>query len=125
MLRSMKVFTAAVAVAALAQGSYAQTNSRHPVVEGRAEVAYGDLNLDNVRDARIMFDRIKHAAALACGRMPELNRGYHNAPQFVTREFRACRDGAIGKAVADLHAPLVSRVYAAAYGIPDKQITRR
>jgi UrcA family protein len=125
MFRSLMLFTAAVAIAAFAQGSYAQGSSPFQVVEGHADVAYGDLNLRNAKDARVMLRRIEHAATLACGRMPELNRGYRNSPVFVTRAFRECREGAIGKAVADLNAPLVYRVYAEAYGIPDKRVTRR
>jgi len=125
MFHSMKLFTAAVAVAALAQVSYAGGYPGFSVVKNHVDVAFGDLNLNDARDAGVALGRIKHAAAQACGRMPERDRAYYVDSQFVTRKFVKCRDEAVSKAVGDLNAPVVSRVYAEVYKTPNAQITQR
>jgi len=75
-------------------------------------VAYGDLNLDKLADARILFSRLEEAAKRACGPKPFMQPRYDVIPEGLKETYKECRAKALGDAVARLDAPLVSRAYA-------------
>ena len=69
-------------------------------------VNYADLNLKRPADAALLYRRIAGAAELVCE--PYASRN-------LTRNmrFRQCRSSAIQKAIAEVHAPLLTERYAA------------
>lgn len=115
MFRLLKVSVAVVALATLAQGASAQPNSGDRAIAGQATVNYGDLNINNERDANVMLARINHAATHACGGAASFDSNYGVAPGYVRQDFETCRTDAIGKTVAELGAPVLSRIYADAH----------
>jgi UrcA family protein len=115
MFRLLKVSVAAVALAAFAQGAYAQPNSGYDVTAEQVSVNYGDLNIGNEGDAQVMLDRIDHAAIHACGSAPSSYPNFDVAPGYARQDFEACRTAAVSKTVAALGAPVLSRVYADAH----------
>lgn len=107
MLRPLTFATAALAVAlCAAQGQ--------PTAQTRGDVTmrYDDLNLNRERDARVMLQRLAEAAHRACGGSPYLRDHSPGTGPFVEAEYRSCRDAALAQAVASLHAPTVSRLFA-------------
>lgn len=115
MFRLLKLSVAVIALAAIAQGAYAQPNSDDGVTVRQATVNYSDLNINNERDANVMLARINHAATHACGSAASFDSDYGIAPGYVTKDFEACRTAAVGKTVAALGAPVLSRIYADAH----------
>ncbi len=69
-------------------------------------VKYADLNLTRPADVAVLYSRIEGAATLLCDAQASRN---------LTRVVRArqCMTSAIERAVADVHAPLLSQHYAA------------
>jgi UrcA family protein len=118
MFRFLKTTAAAIALTALAQPGLAGDTHPFPIVEESVDVAYGDLNLDTPADARLMLERIRHAARQACGIMPERDRFYRSNPEFVDKAFATCQRQAIREAVAKLNKTTVAAAYAEAYGMP-------
>ena len=115
MLRPLTFATAALAVAICAAQGQPPALTR-----GDVTVRYGDLNLSRERDARQMLQRLAGAAHQACGGSPFLRDHSPGTGPFVADAYRSCRDAALAQAVASLHAPLVSRLYA-----EDRQDARR
>lgn len=68
-------------------------------------VKYADLNLKRPADAALLYRRIEGAAALVC-------EPYASRDLARNMRFRQCRSGAIQKAIAEVHAPLLSARYA-------------
>jgi UrcA family protein len=107
---STSIFSASVMLAALCSGTRADplTDVSPAQVTGRRLVRYGDLNLNNETDAKIMLQRIVQAAKTACG-------GHATASSFTGSvdhlTFEACRTDAVSRAVTQLGAPLVTRIY--------------
>jgi UrcA family protein len=107
------IFAAAVMMAALSFGAHADTSTdgRPTRITGRSAVYYGDLNLYAERDAKIMLQRIERAAKRACG-------GHATVSSFTGsldhHTFEECRGEAIQRAVNQLGAPLVTRIYSEA-----------
>ena len=106
---STPIFAAAVMLAALCFGAHADTSTDgHPTnITGRRAVYYGDLNLNAEQDAKIMLQRIERAAKKACG-------GHANFSSYtgsLDRTYEECRGEAIQRAVKELGAPLVTRIY--------------
>src|SRR5262249_20636830 len=66
MFRSIALSVAAIAAFAAVAGA-------QPTVRTDIPVRYSDLNLNSETDARILLDRIKRAAVMACGGEP----GFH------------------------------------------------
>jgi UrcA family protein len=65
-------------------------------------VSYADLNLRSTDGAREMLSRIEGAATKVCGQEPEVQ-------QLEERSlFKSCKAYAVGKAVRDLDAPMVT-----------------
>jgi|SRR5580704_16285072 UrcA family protein len=87
--------------------AYAQTKSTDHLIQGQRVVRYGDLDLANVHDARKLLRRIDRAADSACGGQPPISL-QSDLPQ---ASFNRCHADAVARAVADLGAPLVTRIY--------------
>jgi UrcA family protein len=106
---STSTIAAAVMLAALCLGAHANpsTDGRGNNVTGRRIVHYGDLNLDAEQDARIMLQRIERAAKKACG-------GHASVSSYMGTldpTFEECRGNAVRRAVKQLGAPVVTRLY--------------
>ncbi len=75
-------------------------------------VKFADLDLTRTAGAEALYSRIRSAAKQVC------------APSFVSREWEAskntrlCIDQAITRAVADVHAPMLTSYYMARSGQP-------
>jgi UrcA family protein len=106
---STPIFAAAVMLAALSFGAHADTSTAGPgnIIRGRSVVFYGDLNIETEQDARIMFQRIERAAKKACGGHATFST-YTGA---LDHTFEECRGEAIQRAVKQLGAPAVTRIY--------------
>lgn len=87
--------------------AHAQTKSTDHLILGQRVVRYGDLDLTNVHDAKTLLRRIDRAADSACGGQPPISL-QSDLPQVM---FSRCRVDAVARAVADLGAPLVTRIY--------------
>ena len=111
---STPILTAAVMLAALCFGAHADTSTDgSPThITGRSVVYYGDLNLNAEQDAKIMLQRIERAAKKACGGHPTFS-SYTGA---LDRTYEECRGEAIQRAVKELGAPLVMRIYSESAG---------
>ena len=68
-------------------------------------VKYADLNLERPADAALLYRRIEGAAELVC-------EPYASRDLARNMRFRQCRSSAIHKAIADVHAPLLTERYA-------------
>jgi UrcA family protein len=68
-------------------------------------VKYADLNLQRPADAALLYRRIEGAAELVC-------EPYASRDLARNMRFRQCRSGAIQKAIAEVHAPLLTERYA-------------
>lgn len=121
MYRSIRIFSAAVALTVLGSAAAGADNG-FPIETTTVNVAYGDLDLGTDAGAQAMLARIEKAAKRACGTMPERDRFYRSNPEFVAGAFRQCTRQAVRDAVAQLQAPLVSRAYAAANGVTDTDV---
>ncbi len=97
-------------LAAVCFGAQADTRADGPPknVTGRILVHYGDLNLDDEQDAKIMLLRIERAAKTACGGHATAS-SYTGAVDHYT--FEECRTKAVQRAVKQLGAPAVARIY--------------
>lgn len=106
---STPIFAAAVMLAALCIGAHADTptDGLPTHITGRSVVHYGDLDLSAEQDAKIMLQRIERAAKKACGGHPTFS-SYTGS---LDRTFEECRGKAIQRAVNQLGAPLVTRIY--------------
>lgn len=107
---STPIFTVAVMLVALSFGARADTSSPSANITGHREVYYGDLNLDAEQDAKIMLQRIERAARKACGGHPTFS-SYTGS---LDGTFEECRGKAIQRAVKQLGAPMVTRIYSEA-----------
>jgi UrcA family protein len=109
---STPISVAAVILAALSFGAHADTSTDGPPtnITGRSVVYYGDLNLNVEQDAKIMLQRIERAAKKACGGHATLS-SYTGS---LDHTFEECRGKAIQRAVKQLGAPLVTRIYSEA-----------
>jgi len=106
---STQIFAAAVMSAASCFGARAGTSTDSPPahITGRSAVHYGDLNLNVERDAKIMLQRIERAAKKACGGHAAVS-SYTGT---LERTFEECRGNAVQRALKQLDAPLVTRIY--------------
>jgi UrcA family protein len=112
MRTSIPIFAAAVMLAALSFGARADTSADGPatIIRGRSVVYYGDLNIETEQGAKIMLQRIERAAKKACGGHPT----FSSYTPTLDHTFEECRSRAIQRAVKQLGAPLVTRVYSVA-----------
>jgi UrcA family protein len=109
---SIQIFAAVVMLAAPCFGAHADPSTDGPAtnITGRRAVYYGDLNLNAEQDAKIMLQRIERAAKKACGGHPTFS-SYTGS---LDDTFEECRGRAIQRAVNQLRAPMVSRIYSEA-----------
>jgi UrcA family protein len=109
---STQIFAAAVMLTALCLGAHADTSTDGPPthISGRSAVYYGDLNLNAEQDAKIMLQRIERAAKKACGG----HATFSSYTGSLDHTFEECRGRAIQRAVKELGAPLVTRIYSEA-----------
>jgi UrcA family protein len=109
---STPMFAAAVMLAALCRGAHADTPTDVPPgkVTGRSIVHYGDLNLKLEQDAKIMLQRIERAAKKACGG----HAAFSSYTGSLDHTFEECRGKAVQRALKQLDAPLVTRIYSEA-----------
>jgi UrcA family protein len=107
---SSSMFAAAVMLAALSFSSCADTSTEAPPsnITGRSAVYYGDLNLNAEQDAKILLRRIERAATRACGGHATFS-ALTGSVDYPT--FEECRGKAFQRAVKQLGAPLVTRIY--------------
>ena len=99
-------------LAVLCFGAHADTSTDGPPanITGRSVVHYGDLNLNAEQDAKIMLQRIERAAKKACGG----HAAFSSYTPTLDHTFEECRGKAIQRAVKQLGAPLVTRIYSEA-----------
>jgi UrcA family protein len=109
---SIPMFAAAVMLAALSLGAHADTSTDGPgtIIRGRRVVYYGDLNIETEQDARIMLQRIERAAKKACGG----HATFSTYTGSLDHTFEECRGEAIQRAVKQLGAPILMRIYSEA-----------
>jgi UrcA family protein len=109
---STPIFAAAVMLAAFSIRAHADTSTDGPPtnITGRSIVHYGDLNIDTEQDAKIMLWRIERAAKKACGG----HATFSSYTGSLDRTFEECRERAIQRAVKQLGAPMVTRIYSEA-----------
>jgi len=69
-------------------------------------IRFADLNLSHTADVAVLYTRIEDAASLVC----EL---YSSRDLARNLRFRHCKADAIDRAVADVHAPLLTLRHAA------------
>ena len=106
---STPIVTAAVVLAALSFGAHADTLSPTHIT-ARGVVYYGDLDLKTEQDAKVLLQRIERAAKKACGG----HAAFSTYTGGLDPTFEACRDDAVQRAVKQLGAPLVTRIYSEA-----------
>jgi UrcA family protein len=115
------ILAAPVVLAALCSAAHADTSSSPANITGRSVVYYGDLNLSDETDAKIMLQRIERAAKTACG-------GHATSGSITGAvdhySFEECRAKAIRRTVKQLGAPVVTRILAEA-GREISSIARR
>jgi UrcA family protein len=109
-MRNSSPIAATLMLAALCYGAHADTSTggTPTKITGRSVVHYGDLNLNVEPDAKIMLQRIERAAKKACGGHPGFST---YTGSLDSQTFDECRDKAIQRAVKQLGAPMVTRIY--------------
>jgi UrcA family protein len=109
----IRIFAAAVMMSVLSFGAHADASTHGPLtnITGRSAVYYGDLNLKAEQDAKIMLQRIERAAKKACGGHATVSSYIGSLDHYT---FEECRGEAIQRAVKQLGAPLVIRIYSEA-----------
>lgn len=70
------------------------------------DINYADLNLSRPADAALLYRRIEGAASMVC-------EVYSSRDLARNLRFRHCVANAIDRAVADVHAPLLTQRHAA------------
>lgn len=108
----------AIAVALVSSAAFAAEPTL-PQIERRVAVSAVDLNLSNPVDAAVMLERISRAARIACGVMAQRDPAYALSAHFVERNFNACREAAVARAVANLNSPALASFYANSHNLPD------
>jgi UrcA family protein len=106
---SIPTFAATVMLATLSGGAHADASTDDPsiILRGRSAVYYGDLKIDTEQGAKIMLQRVERAAKKACGGHPTSSSITHLSDHM----FDVCRRDAVQRAVKQLGAPLVTRIY--------------
>ena len=76
-------------------------------------VAYADLNLSRAADARVLYQRLRGAAARVCNEVPTYDL-------VRSAGYRRCFQAALDRAVAEVHAPALSLIHHGAQSGPGK-----
>lgn len=109
MRNSTPIFAAVLMLTALCCLAHADTSTDTTArTTGRRLVHYGDLNLNDETDAKIMLKRIARAAKSACGGHATMSSYTGSVDRYT---FDECRVKAIQRTVRQLGAPVVTRIY--------------
>jgi UrcA family protein len=102
------VIIVAASIGVLASPALAQTPSLAVPGEDQRQVsvAFGDLNINAGKGARILLQRIRAGAQAVCGPRPSTLLDLAG-----NQRFDRCVDQAVGQAVAGLRNPKVASVY--------------
>ena len=112
-MRPVKVgILAAVVFTLLGHAAWCKTPGTRYDVVARVHVAYNDLDLQSPAGAQTLLERLKRAAYRACGGDPKLHRAYRTRPEKTIKVYEECRADAMKRAVDQINAPLVARMYA-------------
>jgi UrcA family protein len=76
-------------------------------------VSYADLNLSHPADARVLYQRLRGAAARVCNEVPTYDLARSAA-------YRRCLQAALDRAVADVHSTTLSAIHQGARSGPEK-----
>ena len=102
MLKTICLATAAVAL--IAATASANAYEFDPLIHTQQAVKYNDLDINRADGAATLYGRIKSAAHNVCGNTD--SRDLHD-----WMAYHACVSDALGRAVAELNAPLVTALY--------------
>jgi UrcA family protein len=109
----MRLFPLAIPAAALAFTLLAPAAwSRPPQLVGKVHVELKGLDLQNPADASTLLNRLNHAAYRACGGDPKQHDSYRTRPEQTVRVYEECRENAVKRAIDQIGAPLLVRLYA-------------
>jgi len=108
---SRSVLFASLACAFLAPWAHPDEARAKRDVVAHVHVAFDDLNIENVADARVLLDRLKQAAYRACGGNPRLHSAYEVMPRHTLEVFRECREEALSAAVGEINSPTLARIF--------------
>jgi UrcA family protein len=92
------------ALAAIASAS-PRASAADQYITHSVKVSFADLNLDTSQGAAALYERIQSAARKVCS--PESGE----RPIERYRDWRACREAAVGNAVAKVNRPLLSALH--------------
>jgi UrcA family protein len=81
-------------------------------------VSYSDLNTSSEVGSQLLLHRIKIASRRVCGPAP------NSSDLYAARLFTACMKDSMGKAVADIHLPLLTMAYEKAEGQHDARLAQ-
>lgn len=109
---SLPKFAASMMLVTLSSGACANTLLDGPgsTLPGRSVVYYGDLNIVNEQGAKILLQRIELAAKKACGG----HAAFSSYTGSLDHTFEECRSEAVQRAVKQLGAYMVTRIYSEA-----------
>jgi UrcA family protein len=110
---------------ALAPIAHGAPSAEKTELVGRVPVTFADLDLEKEADAHALLGRLEKAARKACGGSPQFHRDYDTMPRHVLKVFHECQENAIARAVADLHAPTVSRLFAETHNRGERECRSR
>jgi UrcA family protein len=75
---------------------------------GNVRVSYGDLDLRQDTDVRVLLSRLEKAAWRACGGDPKFHSSYAKRPAHLTKVYEECRERAVTAAVDRIGAPALA-----------------
>lgn len=99
--------TIAAAAFAFSLGAHADTSADGSFTRGHSAVQYGDINIATEQGAKVMLVRIERAARKACGG----HATFSSITGGLDNTFKECCDHAVQRAVEQLGAPMVTRMY--------------
>ena len=103
-----KLMIAATLIAAFAAGVQAAE-------AGKVHVNFADLNVNGGKGAKVLYQRIRHAADDVCGVTEP-----RNFAEFAVT--KACKDKAIADAVAQVNVPTLNALYQAKVAMVNAKI---
>ena len=109
-LHTLFAITALAGGALGAAGLSSLARADSPLAPPSLKVFYGDLDINNVRGAAVLYQRISFAAETVCRDM-----GRSRQLAMMSR-YSSCMHGAIGNAVQHVNRPAVTE-YAASRGV--------
>jgi UrcA family protein len=102
--------TALTAIAALGFASAGQSAFAQSDDGASIKVQYADLNLSSDAGAKVMLQRIRHAAKSVCGPEPT------SSIDRVATAHARCVKTAVSRTVSQLDSPMVTALYSGALG---------